>query len=432
MNPPVIRSIEAEREVLSAVFIDERCLPALAAVLKPQSFELTKHQILFAVMLDMAMEQVPIDTVTLGHALKVRGLLEKVGGARTLGELLDRHGSVANVGHYAAIVAEMARERAMFEQAGKVQADILRGYSENVTGHLIELSELVAQTGAEKRATWSEVVQRAVNRALDTSTRQKGLRLGIGPVDEHIGGIGEPDVGWFVGLYGPPEGLKTAVALNNLIAANTGEDDVPGALFTLEMNEVEVAQRILADASGVPTRAMRNRDLTPAQVPGFIDGADRVAPWPLEVFDDMLSADEIYAHCVALKQRGCRYVVIDHLGEIENGLDTDNANDAKTVRVCKNIRKKLGMTVFLIMHTAVEANRTGTATRASSIRGTGRILGSLDLAVTIQRGKRDRNHVGFVIGKGRHCAQRTWHAEDEVGATACGWRFDPVRLKVTV
>lgn len=121
IKPP--HSLEAEVEVLSAVFVDGKAFADVAA-LAASDFYFERHRIVYAVMADLHERGTAIDLVTVMQALKDRGQYEKVGGARALSEILDRSGTVTNLGHYIGIVRSKARLREIIEamQARVTQA----------------------------------------------------------------------------------------------------------------------------------------------------------------------------------------------------------------------------------------------------------------------------------------------------------------------
>lgn len=119
VRPP--HSLEAEREVLGAVFIDGRALETLAASLTTASFYFERHQIVFATMLEIGSHGAAIDIVTVHQALKDRRQLDKVGGVRALSELMDRAGTVTNLEHYVAIVRAKERQRRIVELAQSIE-----------------------------------------------------------------------------------------------------------------------------------------------------------------------------------------------------------------------------------------------------------------------------------------------------------------------
>ena len=109
IKPP--HSLEAERECLSAVFMSNSAMDTLAARLTAADLYLESHQHLYRGMLELHRRSTPIDVVTLQQELKDRGAYEKAGGARALGELLDRAGTAAHLPHYIGIVLEKATRR---------------------------------------------------------------------------------------------------------------------------------------------------------------------------------------------------------------------------------------------------------------------------------------------------------------------------------
>lgn len=118
-------SLEAEREVLCAVFIDPTQAELVLHQLTPAAFYVERHQFVFAAVRDLFERGVAIDLVTVQQALKDRGQYERAGGARTLGELIDRSGTVTNLEHYIAIVRDKARLRRVIDESRAIEAEAL-------------------------------------------------------------------------------------------------------------------------------------------------------------------------------------------------------------------------------------------------------------------------------------------------------------------
>lgn len=124
IKPP--HSLEAEREVLAAVFINASAVATLAESLQADDFYAERHQHLFATMVELHQRDTAIDFVTMMQALRDRGLLDKVGGVRALSELLDRSGTVTNLEHYIAIVHRKSLLRKALLAAQRVQSRVLQ------------------------------------------------------------------------------------------------------------------------------------------------------------------------------------------------------------------------------------------------------------------------------------------------------------------
>lgn len=128
-TPP--HSLEAEREVLAAALVDPDVLEDLSE-LRPAAFYFERHQILARCMLQLAEAGTAVDPVTLQQRLKDAGVYERVGGARAIGELLDRAGTCANIEHYCAIVKRMHAARAIIDCARDIEVAGLQGGHDNL------------------------------------------------------------------------------------------------------------------------------------------------------------------------------------------------------------------------------------------------------------------------------------------------------------
>lgn len=141
-------SLEAEREVLSAAFIDATKTATIAKRLDVRHFFVERHRFVFAALCDLHERGIPVDIVTALQALSDRGTLERAGGVRTISELLDRSGTVTNLAHYIAIVRDKARLRRVIDTARAVEAEAL-GDVDDVGGFVERVGQRFAGTIAE-------------------------------------------------------------------------------------------------------------------------------------------------------------------------------------------------------------------------------------------------------------------------------------------
>lgn len=123
VKPP--HSLEAEREVLSAVLIDGAALETLAARMTVADLYSPAHRAVFDAMLELRRRMVPVDLITLRQQLIDLGTFERAGGSRIIGELLDRGGTVDNLGHYLGIVLDKSRLRRLVDVARSIEAQAL-------------------------------------------------------------------------------------------------------------------------------------------------------------------------------------------------------------------------------------------------------------------------------------------------------------------
>lgn len=120
ITPPV--ATEAEREVLSALLVaSPETMAGLLESMSAELFFVARHRLIFAALAGLHQRGSSVDPVTLAQQLKDLGDYDRVGGARAIGELLDRQGSVANARHYLAILAEKARLRRLIDHAHRIE-----------------------------------------------------------------------------------------------------------------------------------------------------------------------------------------------------------------------------------------------------------------------------------------------------------------------
>jgi DnaB-like helicase N terminal domain/AAA domain len=105
------RNLEAERDVLGAILLDNKVLSIAAEILEAADFEVGSNRDIFWAMLKLDRAQRPINLVTLAENLGSNGRLEAAGGPAYLGALMDGRPKVSDVAHSARIVKEKAMRR---------------------------------------------------------------------------------------------------------------------------------------------------------------------------------------------------------------------------------------------------------------------------------------------------------------------------------
>jgi hypothetical protein len=148
-TPP--HSLEAEREVLAAALLDSRALESVAAI-PAWAWYSGRHATIAATMIALEAHGTPVDPVTLQQSLRDRGVYEQLGGARAIGELMDRAGTVANVEHYARVVVAKARLRRLIEVARRIEVAAYQDVD--------DVDAFVAEAGASVGATLADVAPR--------------------------------------------------------------------------------------------------------------------------------------------------------------------------------------------------------------------------------------------------------------------------------
>lgn len=116
--PPT--DLDAERALLGGLLLESSRVASVRGLLGIESFCDTAHRNVWELLLLMVDAGTPIDLVTVRNAADQNGVLEVIGGAEYLTELVESVPSAAHVDHYARIVCNHHIRRQAIHAAGDV------------------------------------------------------------------------------------------------------------------------------------------------------------------------------------------------------------------------------------------------------------------------------------------------------------------------
>ncbi|MGB4568459.1 MAG: DnaB-like helicase N-terminal domain-containing protein, partial [Dysgonamonadaceae bacterium] len=138
---------ELEEAVLGALMLEKDAYFIVSDILKPESFYDPSHQMIFGAIQNLAVQQKPIDVLTVVEELKRRGELDSVGGAVYIAELTEKVASAAHIEYHARIIAQkyLARQLISFsseiaQQAFDETVDV-DDLMQETEGRLFEISQ---------------------------------------------------------------------------------------------------------------------------------------------------------------------------------------------------------------------------------------------------------------------------------------------------
>ena len=246
--PP--QNIEAEESVLGAMLVAEPTLTRVIDEVKlnAEDFYLDKHAAIFRCVHDLYAASKPVDELSVTEALVQRNQIEDAGGKHYVSELAAKVPAAGNAKHYAEIVQQNSLLRRLLGAGQEIQ-----GWVHERDGEPRELSEraekLLFDVAHKEQASdfrlLSEILHDEVDRLEKLSTGETeltGTPSGFRDIDAITGGF-QP--GNLIIVAARPAMGKSALVAN--IAENVAvKRDMPVAFFSLEMSEVELAQRFIA------------------------------------------------------------------------------------------------------------------------------------------------------------------------------------------
>lgn len=311
-------NLRAEESVLGAMLLSREAIADCVELLDSDHFYKPIHGHVFEAIVSLYGAGQPVDAVTVAEELLRANMLEAVGGPATLIDLQAGTPAVSNAAYYAKIVEDHALLRRLITVSNEI-AEIAYEVPEDVVGALddaearmFEVAEKrVANTTAEIKDLLSDNLDR-LEALYEQGDAITGLPTGFHDFDELISGLQKNA---FYVLGARPAMGKTAFALN--MAANSAMlSGKPSLIFSLEMSQLELSQRILcADARVDATRVKTGR-LDEADWNRISHSVGRLAEAPIFIDDNPhTTVMEIRSKARRLKSRQGEIgmIVVDYI-----------------------------------------------------------------------------------------------------------------------
>ncbi|MDP3963041.1 MAG: replicative DNA helicase [bacterium] len=390
--PP--QNIEAEQSVLGSVLIDRDIMDRVADVLRPEDFYREAHGKIFSVMLELYSHNEPIDILALTNRLEEQKLLESVGGATYLTELVNAVPSSSHAAMYARIVQKKKMLRDLITAAQRIEE---MGFSEaeNVDELLGEAEQQILSVAHRSLRQDFKPIKDALGVAFERFEKLhkgetlRGVPTGFADLDDKLSGLQKSDL---IILAARPSLGKTSLALN--IARHVAVDHkIPVGLFSLEMSSDSLVDRLISAEAHVDSWKLRTGRLS---VEGDDNDFERIqqalgtlSDAPIYV-DDAATPTVTQIRAMARRlqaERNLGLIIIDYLQLVHNpNVESMVQQITEISRGLKALARELNVPVLALsqLSRAVE-NRPDQIPRLSDLRESGSIEQDADVVLFIHR-----------------------------------------------
>jgi replicative DNA helicase len=395
--PP--HSIEAEQSVLGAMLLSDRTHYAFVIEegLKAEDFYRERNREIYESMLALFTTGEPIDVLTVTEHLRSRGRLEAAGGQAEIDALTAAVPTVGNLRQYAQIVRDRALLRRLLTASYEIQAEVHghdappREIVERAERAVLEVAHDDRQKDFRKVG---EVLGVEIRKWQELSAEGRSLTgtpSGFSDLDAITGGF-QP--GNLIIIAARPAMGKSALVTN--IAENVAlhkEQPRAVALFSLEMSEVELAQRFIASQASIKGDDLRKGRLkSDSHWKRVLDVANQFHAAPLFVDDSSdVGILDIRAKARRLHQQhpgGLGLIVVDYLQlmRADHRVESRVQQVGEMSRGLKILARELHVPVIALsqLSRGVES-RTDKRPMLSDLRESGQIEQDADLVVFIYR-----------------------------------------------
>jgi replicative DNA helicase len=401
-NPP--HNDEAEMALLGAMLHNNRAFERVADFLKPEHFSSRVHGRIFEAIGKLIDRGLIADPITLKQYFEADADLTEIGGYAYLMRLAGSVASIVNAEDYGRTVHDLHLRRQLISLGEDMVNDAYRDDLDNEAGSQIEVAEQrlfnLASTGEiESGLQEFSVALKASIDAANAAFRREGQLAGVPSgftdLDKLLGGLHPSDL---LILAGRPSMGKTALATNIAFhAARTVEDTDANrnhivAFFSLEMAAEQLATRILAEQTAIPSERIRRGELSNDDFERLVVVSQELERLPLYIDDTpALTIAALRTRARRLKRSpGLSMIVVDYLQLMHGTNSARNENRVQELseitRGLKTVAKELNVPVVALsqLSRAVE-NREDKRPQLADLRESGSIEQDADVVMFVYR-----------------------------------------------
>ena len=395
---------EVEQGLLGALLVNNKALEKVSEFLKAEHFYNPVHGRIYEAITKFAERGQDASPATLKVFFEKDDDLSQVGGGKYLSDLASSVISVLNAEDYGRTIYELHLRRALIAMGEDVVND---AYDYNIdldAKQQIEEAEKrlfnLATAGDYKGGfiPFHDSLTQAIKQA-ETAYQNEGLVTGITTgltdLDKKLGGMQRSDL---VILAGRPSMGKSALATNIGVNAaraymkHNGKEGAVVGLFSLEMSAEQLAGRILADVSSVPSDKIRRGEVKDTDFHKFVEASNEISQMPLFIDDTAaLTVSAIRTRSRRLqRQHNLGMIIIDYLQLIDGGSRGGQANRVQEVseitRALKGLAKELNVPVLALSQLSRNVeNRDNKRPQLSDLRESGSIEQDADVVMFVYR-----------------------------------------------
>ena len=335
-TPP--HNIDAEQALLGAILVNNDAYDRVSDFLRPEHFSEELHRRIYGVCSQLIRAGKLATVVTLKTFLEPEikdiQLPAGVTAQAYLARLAAEATTIINAEDYGRTVHDLAMRRELIVIGEDVVNTAYDSPIDSSPRQQIEEAErklyAVAETGRYDGGfqRFSDALTVAIDMANSAYMRDghlSGMATGLIDLDEKMGGLQKSDL---IIVAGRPGMGKTALATNiafNIAKAYQFEVEPDGShktinggivgFFSLEMSAEQLATRVIAEQSGVPSYKIRRGDINEDDFHRITDAAREMQSIPFFIDQSGgISIAQLTARARRLKrQRGLDLLVVDYL-----------------------------------------------------------------------------------------------------------------------
>ena len=392
--PP--QAVDLEEAVLGALMLERDAFSIVGDLLEPDAFYKDAHQKIFRAIHKLFLNDDPVDLLTVSEALKQSGELEQVGGYYYLSQLTTRVASAAHIEFHAKIIVQKYLQRKLIGVCTELQemaydeATDVSDLMDKAQKAVFDIADGNIKKDTAEIAPIIDEAIKGIQAAAEKPDGISGLPSGFNALDAVTSGWQPSDL---VIIAARPAMGKTAFVLS--MAKNIAVDyRNPVALFSLEMSNVQLVNRLIANVCEIESGKIKSGQLAGYEWQQLDYKLKNLMDAPLYVDDTpSLSVFELRTKARRLvREHGVRIIIIDYL-QLMNASGMafgSRQEEVSTIsRSLKGLAKELNIPIIALsqLNRGVESREgiDGKRPQLSDLRESGAIEQDADMVCFIHR-----------------------------------------------
>lgn len=388
----VPHSREAEEAVIGAVLINPEAYYDVADFLTGDDFHIHRLRWIWEAFTHLHEQRIPIDLLTVTEELDKQSHLAEIGGPAYLTALLNNVPTSLHAEAYGRLVQQSSIRRALLEAANKIAKT---AYQENLSVEtaIDEAEKAVFGATEHRMSTDLQPIKTVLSDYYDRVEQMSrkgsdiyGVPTGFIDLDRLLMGLQPSDL---LIIAGRPSQGKTSFLMS--VAKNAAQlNKKHVAIFSMEMSNEQLVQRLLSQETGINSQKMRAGQLEQNEWDLFAQAIEVLGDTKVFLDDTpAISPTQMRAKCRRLHMEfGLDLVVVDYLQLMQG--DTRNDNRVQEVshisRSLKVLARELNVPVLAAaqLSRAVE-QRADKRPVLSDLRESGSLEQDADIVMFIYR-----------------------------------------------
>ena len=387
---------ELEDSVLGALMIEKEAFGTVADLLRPEVFYKDQNRLVFEAIRELAVNDQPIDILSVGEKLKSKGTLEKAGGAVYLADLTRRVASTAHLHYHAEIIAKKATARDLISMAAQIEEKAfdetqdIDDLMQEAEAGIFEITQRSQKRSGTSVDSVSEEAFARREKAAKNTGNISGIPSGFHALDKITSGWQTPDL---IIIAARPAMGKTAFVLS--MAKNIAVDrGIPTAIFSLEMSNVQLVNRLIMNVCELEGDKIKTGKRSKEDKLRLNTKINIMKGKPLYMDDTpSLSIYELRSKARKLvNEHGVKLIIIDYL-QLMNAQGSSFGSREQEVSIIsrglKGLAKELDIPIIALsqLNRGVEARTgiEGKTPQLSDLRESGAIEQDADMVCFIHR-----------------------------------------------